>query len=67
MDCKERLLKYIAIRTPSDESSETVPSTTCQFELAQHLHREAFYNGNHGGQSDDSVLPLCTYSCHSRI
>lgn len=45
MDCKERLLKYIAIRTPSDESSETVPSTTCQFELAQHLHRELFTMG----------------------
>lgn len=38
----ERLLKYIAIRTPSDEESQTVPSSTCQFELAHHLYRELF-------------------------
>ena len=41
----ERLLKYIAIRTPSDEESSTVPSSTCQFELAQHLLRELFTMG----------------------
>ena len=45
MKAYERLLKYIAIRTPSDEESETVPSSTCQFELAQHLHRELFTMG----------------------
>lgn len=38
----ERLLKYAAIRTPSDEESSTVPSSACQFELAWHLHRELF-------------------------
>ena len=41
----ERLLKYISIRTPSDEASTTVPSSTCQFELAWHLHRELFTMG----------------------
>lgn len=41
----ERLLKYIAIRTPSDEKSSTVPSSTCQFELAHHLLRELFTMG----------------------
>ena len=41
----ERLLKYISIRTPSDEASNTVPSSTCQFELAWHLHRELFTMG----------------------
>lgn len=41
----ERLLKYAAIRTPSDEASTTVPSSTCQFELAWHLHRELFTMG----------------------
>ncbi|HIZ13514.1 MAG TPA: peptidase T [Candidatus Mediterraneibacter stercorigallinarum] len=41
----ERLLKYIAIRTPSDEESQTVPSSTCQFELAHHLYRELFTMG----------------------
>ena len=45
MKAYERLLKYIAIRTPSDEESDTVPSSTCQFELAQHLHRELFTMG----------------------
>lgn len=42
----ERLLKYISIRTPSDEASTTVPSSTCQFELAWHLHRELFTRGS---------------------
>ena len=41
----ERLLKYAAIRTPSDEESSTVPSSACQFELAWHLHRELFTMG----------------------
>ena len=41
----ERLLKYIAIRTPSDEESTTVPSSACQFELAHHLLRELFTMG----------------------
>lgn len=41
----ERLLKYISIRTPSDEASTMVPSSTCQFELAWHLHRELFTMG----------------------
>ncbi len=60
MDCKERLLKYIAIRTPSDESSETVPSTTCQFELAQHLHRGAFTMGI----TEVKVTTLCYLYAH---
>lgn len=41
----ERLLKYAAIRTPSNEESSTVPSSACQFELAWHLHRELFTMG----------------------
>lgn len=45
MDCLERFLKYTAIRTPSDETSDTAPSSACQFELAQHLHRELFTMG----------------------
>lgn len=40
MNCTERLLEYVAIRTPGDEESDATPSTACQFELAQHLHRE---------------------------
>lgn len=45
MNPVERLLKYVTIRTPSDECSDSVPSSACQFELAQHLHRELFTMG----------------------
>lgn len=37
MKAYERLLKYVTFRTPSDESSETTPSSACQFELARFL------------------------------
>lgn len=37
MKSYERLLQYIKFRTPSDEDSETVPSSSCQFELAHYL------------------------------
>ena len=36
----ERLLKYVVIRTPSDENSKTVPSSECQFNLARLLVQE---------------------------
>lgn len=36
----ERLLKYVVVRTPSDETSETVPSSQCQFDLARMLETE---------------------------
>lgn len=36
----ERLLKYVVVRTPSDENSETVPSSQCQFDLAHLLETE---------------------------
>ena len=41
MNPVERLLKYTAIRTPSDEYSSSVPSSSCQFELAQHYNELA--------------------------
>ncbi len=40
MKAYERLLKYVAVRTPSDENSETVPSSQCQFDLAKILETE---------------------------
>lgn len=40
MKAYERLLKYVAVRTPSDENSETVPSSQCQFDLARILETE---------------------------
>ncbi len=40
MKAYERLLKYVVVRTPSDENSETVPSSQCQFDLAKILDAE---------------------------
>lgn len=40
MKAYERLLKYVVVRTPSDENSETVPSSKCQFDLAHLLEAE---------------------------
>lgn len=40
MKAYERLLKYVVVRTPSDENSETVPSSPCQFDLARLLETE---------------------------
>lgn len=40
MKAYERLLKYVVIRTPSNEDSRTVPSSQCQFDLARVLEAE---------------------------
>lgn len=40
MRAYERLLNYVVVRTPSDENSETVPSSKCQFDLAKILVEE---------------------------
>lgn len=40
MKAYERLLKYVVVRTPSDENSDTVPSSQCQFDLAHMLEQE---------------------------
>lgn len=40
MKAYERLLKYVVVRTPSDENSDTVPSSECQFDLARLLEAE---------------------------
>lgn len=40
MKAYERLLKYVVVRTPSDENSDTVPSSECQFDLARLLESE---------------------------
>ena len=37
MEVEERLLKYISIKTPCDENSDKVPTTSCQFNLAKIL------------------------------
>lgn len=40
MKAYERLLKYVVVRTPSDEESTSVPSSECQFDLANILVKE---------------------------
>ncbi|MEE1315009.1 MAG: peptidase T [Faecalimonas sp.] len=40
MKAYERLLKYVVVRTPSNEEATTVPTTECQFELAKMLEQE---------------------------
>ena len=40
MKAYERLLKYVTVRTPSDSESSTVPTSACQFELANILAEE---------------------------
>ncbi len=40
MKAYERLLKYVVVRTPSDDNSETVPTSSCQFDLARLLEQE---------------------------
>lgn len=40
MEVEERLLKYISIKTPCDENSAKVPTTSCQFNLAKILADE---------------------------
>ncbi len=40
MKTYERLLKYVVVRTPSDENSGTIPSSQCQFDLARLLEKE---------------------------
>ncbi|MBM6990953.1 MAG: peptidase T [Mobilibacterium timonense] len=40
MKAYERLLKYVVVRTPSDENSDTHPSSQCQFDLGNMLVEE---------------------------
>ncbi len=40
MKAYERLLKYVVVRTPSDESSSVTPSSQCQFNLGKLLVEE---------------------------
>ena len=53
MRAYERLLKYVTVRTPSDETSTTVPSSACQFELANILAEELRNLGVENAYVDD--------------
>lgn len=60
MRAYERLLQYAVIRTPSDEECANVPSSRCQFELAQHLVREFITLGITDARTD----PKCYVYAH---
>ncbi|MBA4697975.1 MAG: peptidase T [Ruminococcus sp.] len=60
MRAYERLLKYAALRTPSDENSETIPSSSCQFDLAHLLVEEL----KDLGVSDAQVNDQCYVYAH---
>ena len=55
MRAYERLLKYAVVRTPSDEESTTVPSSKCQFDLAEILVEEL----KELGITDAAVDEMC--------
>lgn len=62
MKAYERLLKYVVVRTPSEENSETVPTSECQFDLARLLLAELKALGVENAYMDDkcfvyAVLP----------
>ena len=44
----ERFLKYVKVHTMGCEESETVPSTSRQFDLAKILVRASVYQGTDG-------------------
>lgn len=52
MKAYKRLLTYASIRTPSDENSETIPSSMCQFDLAHLLVEELKDLGVSDAQAD---------------
>lgn len=56
MKAYERLLKYVVVRTPSDENSQTVPSSPCQFELADLLVTELKALGIDNAYVDDKCF-----------
>lgn len=53
MKAYERMLNYVKVWTTSDSSSETVPSTSCQFDLAKILVEEMKELGIEDAHVDD--------------
>jgi len=54
MRAYERLLRYVCIHTASDETSQTLPSTDRQFDLARYLVKEMREIGIKDARVDDS-------------
>lgn len=60
MRAYERLLKYVAVNTRSDDSSETVPTTKIQFDLANILADELRALGCESVRLDDKCYVYAT-------
>lgn len=56
MRAYERLLKYVVVKTPSDDNSITVPTSACQFELANMLAKELRELGVENAYVDDKAF-----------
>lgn len=54
MKSYERLLKYVAVPTASDENSQTAPTTKCQFDLANILVKELLELGVSDAKVDEN-------------
>ena len=61
MKVQERLINYVTVRTPSNEESEMVPSSTCQFDLARKLEKEMKELGLTEVVLDDSVICMVNF------
>ena len=59
MKAYERLLKYVQINTASSETSETTPSTPCQFDLANVLAEEMREMGVREVYVDEHAYVYC--------
>ena len=60
MKAYERMLKYIAIKTPSNDAGETTPTSQCQFDLARVLVAELRELGVASAEVDDKCFVYAT-------
>ena len=65
MQVEERLMRYIAVKTPCDENADCVPTTTCQFELAKILVEELKELGIEDAKVDDHCFVYGTLKATS--
>ena len=64
MRAYERFLNYVVVNTRSDESSETYPSTACQFDLGKVLVEELKQLGIADARMDEFCYFLaCQCQC----
>ena len=67
MKAYERLLNYVKILTPSNENSQTVPSSDCQFNLARVLENEMKELGLSDVYLDDKCYLYRQITCHKGL